>query len=271
MLVLRAKKPNNLELGASQQTGYPQCSRLNPDPINVALTLLDSRNYGFPDPQTAAVDPNGLLAIGGDLAPERLLAAYARGIFPWFESDSDPIMWWSPDPRAVLVPAEFRPHRSLRKTLRKGTYCMTADRAFGAVVRGCASASRPGQAGTWITDDMCAAYESLHASGVAHSIETWQDGRLVGGLYGLSLGQMFFGESMFSHARDASKCAFAQLCAQLSAWNFRLIDCQMMNDHLASLGVVQIARSEFMRRLKHNDLSLTRKGAWQLDCLAASQ
>ena len=270
MLVLRAKNHHKLELGASGQTGYPEPFALSPGPEYVALTLLDTHNYGFPDPQTAAVEPNGLLAIGGDLAPERLLAAYARGIFPWFESDSDPIMWWSPDPRAVLVPGEFRPHRSLRKTLRKGTYAMTADRAFGAVVRNCASVSRSGQAGTWITDDMCAAYESLHASGVAHSIETWQDGELVGGLYGISLGLMFFGESMFSHARDASKCAFALLCAQLTAWKFKLIDCQMMNNHLASLGVVQISRIEFMRRLEHNNLSLTRRGVWQLDCLETS-
>jgi leucyl/phenylalanyl-tRNA--protein transferase len=148
---------------------------------------------------------------------------------------------------------------------------MTADRAFGAVVKACANVSRPGQAGTWITDDMCAAYESLHASGVAHSIEAWHNDHLVGGLYGISLGQMFFGESMFAHARDASKCAFAILCAQLAAWQFKLIDCQMMNDHLASLGVVQISRADFMHQLEHNNLSLTRDGVWQLDCLEAWQ
>ena len=202
----------------------------------------------FPPVEQALRTPNGLLAAGGKLAPARLLQAYHHGIFPWFNA-GDPILWWSPDPRMVLFPGEFRTSRSLHKTLRKKTYETRIDTAFEQVMRACA-APRGGQAGTWIHEEMIAAYTELHRMGMAHSVEAWQGDELVGGLYGVGIGRMFFGESMFSRSPDASKVALAHLAAQLRRWNFGMIDCQMNTPHLASLGAREIPRTEFIRRLQ---------------------
>jgi len=192
--------------------------------------------------------PNGLLCVGGDLSPQRLLDAYRRGIFPWY-SDGDPILWWSPDPRMVIFPSELRVTRSLDKVLRNRSYEVRFDTAFASVMIGC-SAPRPGQSGTWITDEVLAAYTELHRLGYAHSIETWIDGELAGGLYGVALGRMFYGESMYTRVRDASKIAFVHLVEFLIRRDFALIDCQMHTDHLASLGAREIGRAEFLRRVK---------------------
>jgi len=198
----------------------------------------------FPPVEDAMRDPNGLLAAGGDLSPTRLLDAYRRGIFPWF-GDEDPLLWWSPDPRMVLLVDELHVSHSLRKTIRSGRLRVTADRAFSAVVSGCAAPRDDGE-GTWITTEMRAAYARLAALGYAHSIETWQDDVLVGGLYGVAIVQMFFGESMFARVSDASKVAFVELVQHLRQWGFRMIDCQMPTAHLASLGARQIPRREFL-------------------------
>jgi len=202
----------------------------------------------FPPLATAQREPNGLLAVGGDLSPRRLLDAYRRGIFPWY-SEGDPILWWSPDPRMVLYPAELRVTRSLAKTLRNRAHELRFDTAFDAVMRGCA-APRPGQGGTWIGPEMRAAYRKLHDLGYAHSAETWIAGELAGGLYGVAIGGAFFGESMFSRARDASKIALVGLVRRLAAEGFGLIDCQMHTTHLESLGAREIPRAEFARRVK---------------------
>ncbi len=202
----------------------------------------------FPPLQQALEYPNGLLAAGGDLSPARLLDAYRHGIFPWF-SEGDPILWWSPDPRMVLFPDEFKIANSLRKTLRNGHYEVRTDTAFEQVMRACA-APREGASGTWILEEMISAYCELHKMGYAHSVETWLDDELVGGLYGMALGRMFYGESMFSRHSDASKIALAHLAAQLERWDFGMIDCQMHTPHLASLGAREIARSEFIARLQ---------------------
>ena len=205
-------------------------------------------DLAFPPVESALAEPNGLLAVGGDLSPRRLLAAYRRGIFPWY-SEGDPILWWCPDPRMVLVPGELRVTRSLAKTLRNKTYQVRFDTAFDDVMRGCA-APRPDQPGTWITAEMRAAYGRLHELGYAHSVETWIDGRLAGGLYGVAIGRVFFGESMFTRVRDASKIAFVHLVRRLEREDYRLIDCQMHTEHLASLGAREIPRREFSRRVK---------------------
>lgn len=201
----------------------------------------------FPDIETALADPNGLLAAGDDLSAERLLAAYRRGIFPWF-SAGQPVLWWSPDPRMVLFPAELKVSRSLAKVLRNSAYEIRFDTAFQDVMRACA-APRPGQNGTWITDDMVNAYARLHSLGYAHSVETWVEGELAGGLYGIAIGGMFYGESMFMRRRDASKIALVQLVRQLATRGFGMIDCQMRTGHLASLGGREIPRTEFSQRL----------------------
>ncbi|HXV06398.1 MAG TPA: leucyl/phenylalanyl-tRNA--protein transferase [Burkholderiales bacterium] len=206
-----------------------------------------SEHDDFPPVERARRRPNGLLAAGGDLSPQRLLRAYRRGIFPWY-SAGEPILWWSPDPRMVLLPGELHVGRSLRKTLRKAPFVVTADTAFERVLEGC-SAPRPDQDGTWITPDMKRAYGALHALGLAHSVESWAGDELVGGLYGVALGRVFFGESMFSRAGDASKVAFVHLVRQLSAWEFGLIDCQMRTPLLAAFGAREIPRREFTRRL----------------------
>jgi len=226
--------------------------------LNIRWIEPDAPPHEFPPSHTALAEPNGLLAIGGDLSVERLLAAYQRGIFPWFTEDQ-PILWWSPDPRAVLFPAEIRISRSLRKTLRKNIFSVSIDQAFSDVVAGCADRSirlnpdshisSDNDTGTWITASMAAAYAELHAAGHAHSIETWCDGQLVGGLYGVNIGRVFFGESMFSSATDASKVALAKLISECQAKGIELIDCQIASGHLASLGSREIPRSEFNRLL----------------------
>lgn len=196
----------------------------------------------FPDPAQALDDPDGLLAVGGDLSVDRLLAAYRRGIFPWYHDDQ-PILWWSPDPRAVLFPAELRISRSLRRTLRRNTFAVSVDANFGDVIRACAvDRDEPG---TWITGDMERAYTELHDRGHAHSVEARQNGELVGGLYGVNIGKVFFGESMFTRATDASKAALACLVGVCRELGVELIDCQQATAHLASLGARQISRGEF--------------------------
>jgi leucyl/phenylalanyl-tRNA--protein transferase len=202
----------------------------------------------FPPASRALAEPNGLLAAGADLSPQRLLAAYRRGIFPWF-APGEPILWWSPDPRMVLLPERIRISRSLAKTLRNVDYEVKLDTAFARVIAACAGTPRPGQSGTWIVPAMQAAYLRLHRMGVAHSVETWQDGKLVGGLYGIAIGRAFFGESMFSHRSDASKIALAHLCAHLARREFGIIDCQMETAHLASLGARPIPRDDFLARV----------------------
>lgn len=206
------------------------------------------RDTPFPPLEFALEQPNGLLAVGGDLSPERLLTAYRNGIFPWY-SDGDPILWWSPDPRMVLFPGELRVTRSLAKVLRNRPYEVRFDTAFDRVIGACAE-PRAHQPGTWITAEIRAAYNELHARGYAHSIETWIDGELAGGLYGVALGGVFFGESMFARVRDASKIAVVHLVQHLQARGFGMIDCQMHTDHLASLGARQIDRDTFLLRLR---------------------
>lgn len=217
----------------------------------------------FPPVSQALTEPDGLLAAGADLSPERLVAAYRRGIFPWFSADQ-PILWWSPDPRMVLVPAEFRLTRSLGKRLRKSDYEVRTDTAFESIMRGCA-APRAGQTGTWITEEMIAAYCTLHQRAVAHSVETWIDGVLAGGLYGVALGHAFFGESMFARVTDASKIALAYLTRQLARWDFGMIDCQMATTHLATFGARAMPRAQFLARLGELVECEPRTRAWRFD------
>lgn len=211
------------------------------------IPWLNPDNLSFPSTEFALEEPDGLLAAGGDLSPDRILAAYRQGIFPWF-SAGDPILWWSPNPRTVIFPMDLHISKSLRKTLRQGIYRVTFDRCFTSVMRACA-APRPYANSTWISEDVIAGYSALHTRGYAHSVEVWRENELVGGLYGVALGKIFFGESMFSRADNASKVGFAYLVRQLIAWDFRLIDCQVANDHLLSLGAVEIPRKEFLRFL----------------------
>ncbi len=209
-------------------------------------------NSPFPPVERALHSPNGLLAAGGDLSASRLLEAYRHGIFPWF-NPGEPVLWWSPDPRMVLIPGEFKTSRSLAKVLRNGIYEVRCDTAFEQVMRACAAprAAHPNsQPGSWIGEDMIAAYGALHQMGYAHSVEVWMEGKLVGGLYGVCIGRMFYGESMFSYADNASKIALAFLSRQLERWQFAMIDCQMKTPHLATLGAREIQRSEFIARLQ---------------------
>lgn len=212
------------------------------------LPWLSSPMPYFPAVTTALDSPNGLLAAGGELTPGWLVEAYRRGIFPWF-SDHDPILWWSPDPRMILLPEQFKQRRSLTKKLRNAGFDITVDQHFGQVIDACA-APRDGEAGTWITDDMYQAYCNLHAQGIAHSIEVHQHGRLVGGLYGVAMGPVFFGESMFSRVPDASKVALAHLARAMRDHGGKLIDCQMHTPHLASLGATTVARETFISYLE---------------------
>ena len=229
------------------------------------LTWLDPHNDNqpFPHPDRALTEPDGLLAAGGNLTPRRLLRAYRMGIFPWYSADQ-PILWWSPDPRLVLLPECLKVSRSLRKTLRKGLLAITADTAFEQVVAACAG-PRQGEPGTWITSEMFRAYCRLHRLGHAHSIETWQQGELVGGLYGVALGQVFYGESMFSWISDASKIALVALAAQLQRWEFAVIDCQVTTAHLLSMGAVDIPRSSFLQLLECYCPQPGQPGPWRLD------
>ena len=201
----------------------------------------------FPDSRYALIDPDGLLAVGGDLSIERLLAAYRCGIFPWYQDDQ-PILWWTPDPRTVLIPREMHISRSLQRTLRRDTFTVSVDRDFAAVIAACA-ADR-GKTGTWITAEMQAAYCALHALGHAHSIETWQDGELVGGVYGVNIGRVFFGESMFSRRSDASKVALVRLVGLCRELAIGVIDCQLASAHLATLGARSLPRREFETLLR---------------------
>ena len=205
-------------------------------------------HLSFPPLDEALVEPNGLLAAGGDLSPERLIKAYRSGIFPWFNED-ETILWWSPDPRMVLFPNELKISHSLNKILKKGNYEIRFDSSFNEVIRACA-APRKGQSGTWIHSDMISAYMMLHEMGLAHSVETWIDDKLMGGLYGVIQGKIFFGESMFSQINNASKIAFVHLVKQLEKWNYNMIDCQMKTTHLASFGAREIPRKEFSYRLE---------------------
>ncbi len=213
----------------------------------------------FPPPDLA--DDNGLLAIGGDLTESRLLHAYSMGIFPWY-SEGDPVLWWSPDPRLVLFPNEFKASRSLRQTIKKGEFRITIDTAFEEVISNCASLCRKGDRGTWITNEMMEAYIRLHHSGFAHSAEAWSGGVLAGGLYGISLGSAFFGESMFTKKSNASKVAFAKLVKQLVKYNFSIIDCQITTPHFISLGAREIRRREFLDILDSALKAPTKKGKW---------
>ena len=206
---------------------------LNPEPV-------------FPPPELAA--PEGLLAVGGDLSPIRLLAAYRQGIFPWYGPD-DPLLWWTPDPRLVLFPEKMHISRRLARTLRSGVFTIQADTAFAQVLAACAATPRRGEPGAWLLPEMRAAYARLHELGFAHSVESWQDGVLVGGLYGVVLGGVFFGESMFSTVRDASKAALATLVQQAPRLGIQLIDCQVTSAHLLSLGAEEIQRSVFQSLL----------------------
>ena len=218
----------------------------------------------FPPLELALKEPNGLLCAGGDLSPQRLLLAYRQGIFPWY-CPGEPILWWSPDPRMVLIPSRLKISRSLRRTLRAGRYQIRLDSDFPAVIHACATTPRDGQAGTWITAEMQAAYCTLHELGYAHSVETWIDNKLLGGLYGMAIGRMFYGESMFSHATDASKLALAHLARYLANKEFGLIDCQMNTPHLASLGACEIPRSEFIERLHGLTTIPVAPGKWPVD------
>ncbi len=215
-------------------------------------------------PPADLAEDSGLLAVGGDLSESRLLLAYSMGIFPWY-SENDPILWWSPDPRLVLFPNELKVSRSLKQTMNKKIFTVTIDTAFEDVIANCASVHRKNDGDTWITDAMIKAYTRLHYSGLAHSIEVWSSGELVGGLYGVSLGSAFFGESMFSKQSNASKVAFITLVQQLLKWKFTLIDCQITTPHLISLGAREIPRSEFLKMLKSALRKPTKKGKWKLN------
>ncbi len=215
--------------------------------MTAALPWLDADSV-FPDPGQALAHPPGLLAAGGDLSPQRLLQAYRNGIFPWF-SPGDPILWWSPDPRCVISPEHFQPSRSLRQRLRQGRWRFSVDRVFDEVIAACA-APRAYADGTWISPDIQAGYRALHALGHAHSLEVWQDDELVGGLYGVAVGRMFCGESMFSRRTDASKLAFWALMQLGRHWRLPLIDCQLENAHLLSLGAVICPRPDYLQALQ---------------------
>ena len=213
------------------------------------LNLLARGKPGFPPAERALKEPNGLLAVGGELNPDWLITAYRHGVFPWFEDDRGPLLWWSPDPRAVLYPDAIKTSRSLAKRLRNGGFRVTLDGAFRSVIERCAESRMQAggsETGTWITRKMIEAYTELHEIGLAHSVDVWQEDELVGGLYGVSLGRMFFGESMFSTVRDASKIALVHLAQNE---NYQLIDCQMPSAHLQSMGAILVSRREFIENL----------------------
>lgn len=213
----------------------------------------------FPSPET--YEDHGIVAIGGDLGTERLILAYNSGLFPWYNVD-EPILWWSPKERMVLRPGEEKVSKSLRNILNRNLFTVTADQAFSDVINECQKIPRKGQDGTWLNDEMKQAYQELHREGFAHSIECWQGDQLVGGLYGVSLGRVFCGESMFSKASNASKVAFIKMCRKLGELDFELIDCQVYNQFLASLGAYEIGRSEFLEIVGANDLRQTLRGSW---------
>jgi leucyl/phenylalanyl-tRNA--protein transferase len=219
--------------------------------------------YPFPDPRKA--DAEGLIAYGGDLTPQRVLSAYAQGIFPWPYNASTPLLWFSPDPRMVLRPDELHVSKSLQKTIGRRLFDVRFDTAFAEVITHCATARRPGQKGTWITGEMIRAYITLHDMGFAHSAEAWREGKLAGGLYGVSLGAAFFGESMFARQPNASKVAFVHLVRQLQAWDFHFVDCQIYTEHLARFGAAPWPRTRFLKMLEKALEEPTRKGLWRAD------
>jgi len=223
----------------------------------------ESQTIEFPDVELAMQEPDGLLAVGGALTPEWLLHAYRHGIFPWY-GPGQPILWWAPNPRLVLFPGQLHVSRSLARVIKKGNFSVTLDEAFTEVITACA-ATRPGQSGTWITPEMHAAYVRLHRDGYAHSAECWYQGQLAGGLYGVAIGGIFFGESMFTCMTDASKVAFVVLVRQLERWGFRLIDCQVHTDHLASLGASTLPRPVFTSILEQECLKPGTVQRWVLD------
>lgn len=222
--------------------------------MTIYLPEIDSSTYQFPHPSNALSEPNGLLAMGGDLSPKRLQTAYREGIFPWF-SEGEPLLWWSPTPRGVFYPHTFMPSKSLKKFFRKSGYTVTINKACHDVIRHCASCRGPEQ--TWITEEMISAYQRLHTLGICHSLEVWSNEKLVGGFYGLEIGTIFCGESMFSLADNASKIALWQFCRYFSGLGGTLIDCQMMNPHLESLGAETFERSLFLEHLyQQRDITL---------------
>jgi len=225
-----------------------------------------TRELIFPHPSLAR--PDGLLAVGGDLSPRRLVLAYSSGIFPWY-GEGEPVKWWSPPVRPVLEPGRVRVGRSLAKAMRRRPYEVTFDTAFARVIHACATVPRPDQPGTWIVPDMERAYVRLHELGVAHSAEAWREGELVGGLYGVALGRAFFGESMFALAPDASKIAFVVLCRHLERWGFGLVDSQVANEHTDRFGTVEIARDEFLARVAALVREPGRPGPWRVEAESA--
>lgn len=236
------------------------------------LTLLDPLDdtQPFPPAEQALEEPDGLLAVGGSLAPRRLLHAYRNGIFPWY-NEGEPILWWSPNPRLTLLPDRLRVSRSLRKILRRQEFQISFDRAFEAVIEGCA-APRPKAADTWITPEMKSAYIAMHQMGIAHSVESWYDNELVGGLYGIAIGQVFFGESMFSRRSNASKTAFAVFVPALIEWNYALVDCQIYTGHLAGFGAEEMPRSDFLTLLNRYCERPASPQAWKsqpIQCVTA--
>lgn len=220
-------------------------------------------------PPVHLAEPDGLLAAGGDLTVARLLLAYQSGLFPWF-SQGDPILWWSPDPRMMMRPNDAYRSKSMQQVLRRQTFRITFDQAFDAVIEACSEVPRAGQRGTWITTTMMEAYQALHREGFAHSVEAWQGDQLVGGLYGVSIGTAFFGESMFTRVSNASKAAFLTLCQCLEEEGFSLIDCQVYTDHLASLGAYEAPRPEFLDQLRQAVAHPTRRGNWG-KCLTSAK
>ena len=229
--------------------------------MSSGVSLLNSSDNRLPDPSDGPAD--GPVAIGGDLSPDLLIEAYNKGIFPWFSDDDGPLLWWSPDPRAVLLLEDFKPSKSLRRLLRRGRFRVTFDQAFSEVVSACAE-PRSNSTETWITPNMQRAYRTLYDLELGHSVECWEEDELVGGLYGISLGAMFFGESMFSKVSNASKVALATLVEQLLQWRFTVLDCQVMNQHLRSLGAIDIPRNQFLSLLSENRRHATRAGRWDL-------
>ncbi len=228
--------------------------------------LAEPPTSPFPTLDQALDD--GLLAVGGDLSPQRLLNAYRNGIFPWF-NEHDPILWWAPDPRMVLFTNQIKVSKSLKKTIKNTPLSVTIDRAFSDVMTACAAprknANGETESGTWIHPDMIEAYSILHQQGIAHSIECWQNDKLVGGLYGIAIGHIFFGESMFSTVRDSSKIALVMLCQQLERWGFPLIDCQIYSEHLANMGAIEIERKQFISYLDEYSPKIYEPSSWQLD------
>ncbi|MDL2279930.1 leucyl/phenylalanyl-tRNA--protein transferase [Desulfovibrio sp. OttesenSCG-928-G11] len=226
---------------------------------------LPDTGVAFPDPFDA--EPDGLLAVGGSLSPHRLVAAYCAGIFPWYHEESPPL-WWTPDPRCILLPDEFHLPRSLARTLKRGIFSFTFDTAFDEVIHACAG-PRGGHYGTWLLPEMIEAYSALHRLGLVHSVEAWSEGRLVGGLYGVALGGVFFGESMFFRQADASKAAFAHLLRQLQEAAFVLIDCQQVTANMLRFGAKAVPRAEFMKRLQKALELPMRRGSWRMGILKA--